>query len=370
MEKEKIIDNYGHLRPGTYDILSIPYKARDDLIIKEKNVQKLDEKILEFELSEKQKKEINSLLDKYGFSVGPEFLFDYIRRSIQAREYSKFIFTKSLNYILELLEEWGKNHDISKEELSFIDFSELLKKNKTNDHVEFMKIIHDSIKEGKKSYQITERILLPSLISEVSDLFVVPLLIGEPNFITNKIISEHAVRISGKDVDPEIIDGKIVLIENADPGFDWIFTREYYDLLHLTQDGYTNFFRYVKSSEYPDFKFQDRIGGKKFWVAAKYSTAWLGESPDQYIYFLTESQLERYKEVDKKLPVFIAVGTGNKAHNPNQIYLIPVRFIKVAYKIYKKYLLPFEIDNAFKFPEEKKHDLALLPQTLWERLDP
>ena len=56
----------------------------------------------------------------YGFTIGPEFLFDYIRRSIQAREYSKFIFTKSLNYILELLEEWGKNHDISKEELSFI----------------------------------------------------------------------------------------------------------------------------------------------------------------------------------------------------------------------------------------------------------
>ena len=100
---------------------------------------------------------------------------------------------------------------------------------------------------------------------------------------------------------------------------DWIFTREYYDLLNLTQDSYANFFRYVKSSEYPDFKFQDRIGGKKFWVEAKYRTAWLGDFPDQYIYFLTESQLERYKEVDKKLPVFIAVGTGNKAHNPNPV---------------------------------------------------
>ena len=151
---------------------------------------------------------------------------------------------------------------------------------------------------------------------------------------------------------------------------DLIFTKEYYDLLHLTQDGYTNFFRYVKSSEYPDFKFQDRIGGKKFWVEAKYRTAWLGEFSEQYIYFLTESQLERYKEVDKKLPVFVAIGTGNKAHNPNQIYLIPVRFIKVAHKIYKKYLLPFEIDSAFKFPDEKKNELALPPQTLWERLDP
>ena len=248
LEKEEIIDSYGHLRPGTYDILSIPYKARDDLIIKEKNVQKLDEKISKFKLSKEQKKKISSLLDMYGFTIGPEFLFDYIRRSIQAREYSKFIFTKSLNYILELLEEWGKNHDISKEELSFIDFSELLKKNKTSDDVEFMKIINDSIKDGKKSYQITERILLPSLISEVSDLFVVPLLIGEPNFITNKIISEDAVRISGKDVDPEIIDGKIVLIENADPGFDWIFTRDVKGL--VTKYGGANSHMAIRCAEF------------------------------------------------------------------------------------------------------------------------
>ena len=45
---------------------------------------------------------------------------------------------------------------------------------------------------------------------------------------------------------------------------DNIFIKEYYDLLHLTQDGLTNHLRYVKSSEYPDFKFQDKITGKKF----------------------------------------------------------------------------------------------------------
>ena len=72
---------------------------------------------------------------------------------------------------------------------------------------------------------------------------------------------------------------------------DNIFIKEYYDLLHLTQDGLTNHFRYVKSSEYPDFKFQDKITGKKFWVEAKYRTVWFGEFPDQYLYFTTESKL-------------------------------------------------------------------------------
>ena len=90
--------------------------------------------------------------------------------------------------------------------------------------------------------------MLPSLISEKSDLFVVPLLIGEPNFITNKIISEHAVTISGKDVDPEIIDGKIVLIENADPGFDWIFTRDVKGL--VTKYGGANSHMAIRCAEF------------------------------------------------------------------------------------------------------------------------
>ena len=150
---------------------------------------------------------------------------------------------------------------------------------------------------------------------------------------------------------------------------DTIFTKEHYDLLHLTQDGNTNFFRYVKSSEYPDFKFLDKATGKKFWVEAKYRTVWYGTFPDQYIYFIKDFQLERYKEVDKTLPVFIAIGTGNKASDPNQVYLIPVRFIDMAERIYKKFLLPFEIDNAFRELEKTTQELALPSRELWERLD-
>ena len=149
---------------------------------------------------------------------------------------------------------------------------------------------------------------------------------------------------------------------------DNIFIKEYYDLLHLTQDGLTNHFRYVKNSEYPDFKFQDKITGKKFWVEAKYRIVWFGEFPDQYLYFTTESKLERYKKVDEQLPVFVAIGTGNKAHDPNQIYLIPVRYIKMADKIYKKFLLPFEIDNTYKDLEKTPEELALPSKALWERI--
>ena len=147
---------------------------------------------------------------------------------------------------------------------------------------------------------------------------------------------------------------------------DTVFIEKHYDVLHHTQDGLTNYFRYVKSSEYPDFKFQDKANGKKFWVEAKYRTKWYGAFPDQYIYFINDSQLKRYKEVDKIEPVFIAIGTGNRADYPTQVYLIPIRYIEMSEKIYKKFLLPFEISNTSKTPD--REDFVLKSNELWKML--
>ena len=248
IEEQNILDNYGHLRPGTYDILSIPYKYRNDLFIKDKDSSKIMDAIDKFKISSEQSSEIDSILKKYGFSIKSEALFEYIKSSIQAREYSKFIFTKSLNYILELLEEWGAKRDISKEDLSFINFSELLAVSQSCDDQNLLDKIHELIQKGKLGYEITERILFPSLISDVTDLFVIPLMVGEPNFITNKIVNEEAIKISGKDVNLEKIDGKIVLIENADPGFDWIFTRDVKGL--ITKYGGANSHMAIRCAEF------------------------------------------------------------------------------------------------------------------------
>ena len=147
---------------------------------------------------------------------------------------------------------------------------------------------------------------------------------------------------------------------------DAVFIKENYDLLHLTQDSTTNYFRYVKSSKYPDFKFQDKTDGKKFWVEAKYRTKWYGTFPDQYIYFIKDYQLERYKKVDEVDPVFIAIGTGNRSDDPTQVYLIPVRYIEMSEKIYKKFLLPYEISNLSKTPD--REDFVLTSKELWNRL--
>ena len=59
-----------------------------------------------------------------------EELFDYIKNSIISREYAKFIFTKSISLILEIIANHGKKLNLSREQLSHIPISFFLDKNK------------------------------------------------------------------------------------------------------------------------------------------------------------------------------------------------------------------------------------------------
>ena len=159
-----------------------------------------------------------------------------------------------------------------------------------------------------------------------------------------------------------------------------LFPKKNYEILHQTPDSSANEERYNKSSDQPDFKFRDYTTGKSFWVECKYQTVWRGKFPDQYLTpFLKEYKLDRYTKLDKDEPVFIAVGTGGEAYTPNQSYLIPVRYIKIANRITKKYLLPFESHNLSREDErlEKLRDnefqlgdvIPILSESLWKRLN-
>ena len=161
----------------------------------------------------------------------------------------------------------------------------------------------------------------------------------------------------------------------------FLFPKKYYEILHQTPDSSANEERYIKSSDKPDYKFRDYSTGKSFWVECKYHTMWRGKFPDQYLTpFLKEYELDRYIKLDKYEPVFIAVGTGGDAYTPTQSYLIPVRYIKIANRITKKYLLPFESHNLSRDDDERLDKLRdyelqlgdvipILSESLWKRLN-
>ena len=207
---------YGHLRPGTYDITSKRYDQIKDLNFKTKKIKK-NRSI--YKIFEKRKNKIEKILKKHKFfNINYVIFINYLSSAICQREYSKFIFTKYLSLILEIIAKHGSKLGLSRVNLSHLPIKYFLNKKYFNNK----KFLLNKSLTNLKTYNINKNIKLPMLIQDRSYLTVIPYQVNLPNYITKKKINGEFV------INPDIknfknIRNKLVLIENADPGYDWIF---------------------------------------------------------------------------------------------------------------------------------------------------
>lgn len=221
LDKENFIQKYGHLRPGTYNILSKRYDETPDIYFNWSDCKSSESiKKNEFKLSLPQMQKIEELLEKHGLGHDVVGLFSFMKSAIEGREYSKFIFTKTLSDILSLLNKYGMANNILSEDLAFLDIKDLIKTYSSSYNV--LEDVKFSIERCKKKYAITEKIILPPIIAKSDQIESFDLLEEQPNFITKNKITSHVI----KDIQGEInLKNAIVFIDSADPGYDWIFTR-------------------------------------------------------------------------------------------------------------------------------------------------
>ncbi len=219
--KKKIklfMKKYGHLRPGTYDIKSLRYdQINKDFFLKNNLNNFLNKKLKSektFNLKNYETK-INKYLDNCKFALSAEKLFNYFEKSITLREYAKFIFTKSISIILEKIRLFSKKNKIPIDDIEFLEISDFIG-NMTK------KKIINKIKRNKNEYLYNQNIKLPEIIVNETNMFVGASVVSVPNFITYKLIEGNVIYLSSKKNNLKLKD-KIVLIENADPGYDWIF---------------------------------------------------------------------------------------------------------------------------------------------------
>ena len=146
----------------------------------------------------------------------------YIKNAIIAREYSKFIFTRSVSNILELIANYAKKNGISKDQISHVDLNSILSglKNNSNNRNKLLKI--SSLNE--KKHKISTLVRLPQVLTDKDGVYVVPFQVSHPNFITEKKVTAEILIIKSEFIKKSLKD-KIIIIESADPGFDWIFSH-------------------------------------------------------------------------------------------------------------------------------------------------
>ena len=249
VSKNKFMEKYGHLRPGTYDILSNRYDQMTELLnYSSDSEQGLEKQTEVFQFSDHQQKQINILLEKEGFiDINAVDLLNYIHEAIIGREYGKFVFTKSISNMLELIATLSAKHDLSREEISHVPLSAILNIVKISSESSIKEQLKKVSKKEELKHQASIAIRLPQLLTDEAGVYIVPFQVSHPNFITHKKITAPCVIIDSQ-IDEKSLDDKIIIIEGADPGFDWIFSQKIVGL--ITKYGGVNSHMAIRCAEF------------------------------------------------------------------------------------------------------------------------
>ena len=224
LTRPKFIEKYGHLRPDTYEITAKNYKEGFKLYFDKKNKKKLNRKKKEFKFKTSQKEAISNFLKKLNIPITFDKFLKFLTESIFYREYSKFIFTKSIDLVFNNLIILGTKLSIKREDLSFLDLSTILSGHYNLQDSSFKKRLLKNISENKKNYYENSKIYLNPIICSASDLYYNEEIDDLGNFITEKKVEGRTYYL-GKNFSNKKINNKIVFIENADPGYDFLFSK-------------------------------------------------------------------------------------------------------------------------------------------------
>lgn len=253
LNKKIFIERYGHLRPNSYDICSVNYEGMVDQGVFSDGKASSADVLLEGDAAitkkiwEKKKKHIDEALEKIGFKATSSQLFDFITKSIPAREKGKLEFSRNLNLILEKIATLGSKLGFSREDMSYISIERILRVATNSPSSVIKNEFERIINYENKRHLFTSSLRLPYLIYSPESVECFDLLKCHPNYITRKKVSGQVVDLTDNKSAIDI-KNKIVAIRCADPGYDWIFSRSISGL--ITQYGGSASHMAIRAAEF------------------------------------------------------------------------------------------------------------------------
>ena len=242
LPKADFLARYGHLRPGTYDILSPRYDEAPDLYFDWSSARPTASAPPRFALSIEQLRRIEQLIKEHELDIDVLSLIEFIKAGIEGREYAKFVFTRSLSDALSLIRQLGEDHGLSAENCAFLNYDAI--RTLYSESGSVREVLQESVAHGRERHALTRNLVLPPIIASPDEVFAFHLPASQPNFITRKSVTAPVASVGDP---PESFAGRILFVPSADPGFDWIFTRDISGF--VTQFGGANSHMAIRAGE-------------------------------------------------------------------------------------------------------------------------
>jgi len=221
LDKNVFLEKYGHLRPGTYDILSKRYDESFETYFGVAD-NEVPDKENNFDFSSEFYSVLDQLLDSEGFVCKGRELVRFIKDAIEGREYSKLIFSRSVSMVLKLIGEFGARVGLEPEYLAFLNINTIKRMYSSINHQDVKDIFMEDIRTNRAAYDYTLSIKLPALITRENDIYSFMIAQENPNFVTLGRVQADVV--ADWEINSSALQGKIVCLPSADPGYDFLFT--------------------------------------------------------------------------------------------------------------------------------------------------
>lgn len=218
--KDEFNCKYGHLRSGTYNIRTRRYDEMDFANIRTKTRKSEKSSMKEATLNTEK---MQRALDDIGFNISAVEFIDFLKISIEQREYFKFEFTKTLSFILYEIRVFAEKNGLKKENMSWLSISEIKDSLKLKESGKIISYMKEKMNFNRSEYYRKKNLVLPDIIFNVNDFDIIKVMEARPNFITSKKVEGQVVILTNSG--GEDIEGKIVAVPQADPGYEWIFTK-------------------------------------------------------------------------------------------------------------------------------------------------
>lgn len=192
--REEVVARYGHLRPGQFSIFSESYSDDPSTY--------LFTQMERAEVVQSQRK-VHSFEDAIEFRHTVTFM--------EARESMKFLFSQSLHLFTKKLKHQLEQRGISECDAAQVSCNELLT------------CLNDSSLLRASHAKQEPPVLLPDvIIPGITDLVVITFSEAMPSYITNSVVKARVCVLERLGVKADV-RGALVLLPNADPGYDFLF---------------------------------------------------------------------------------------------------------------------------------------------------
>ena len=254
MPFERLVTQYGHLRPGTYDITSDCYAADPDRYLRPVVEHAAQSRPSHPEAAGAWRAERHaffSALAEAGLPSGQDEVEAFLRGAIEGRELAKFEFTRYLSRALDGIAEFAARHGLTREEIAQVPFEDLLACRAGDPGVaEPERWLRQRAQEGAEAARTTALVELPPLIRCREDFSGFLYADSHANFIGSQRVLADCVdlRQLTHDSRPDNLSGRIALIPQADPGYDWLFGHNIAGL--VTMYGGANSHMAIRAAEF------------------------------------------------------------------------------------------------------------------------